>query len=196
MTNATELIWENLSETARLLILLGFREFSVIAQIADAIVHTYQHGGKVLLIGNGGSASQAEHIATEFICRFKMKRTSLPAVALTANSSLISALGNDFGFEEVFTRQIEGLAQPGDILIAISTSGASANIIKAVEAAKSKQVLTVGWTGAQGNELAEKVDLALVVPSNDTPRIQEAHLVTGHIICSLVELTLFGGSNV
>jgi D-sedoheptulose 7-phosphate isomerase len=196
VTNATELIWENLSETARLLILLGFREFSVIAQIADAIVHTYQHGGKVLLIGNGGSASQAEHIATEFICRFKMKRTSLPAVALTANSSLISALGNDFGFEEVFTRQIEGLAQPGDILIAISTSGASANIIKAVEAAKSKQVLTVGWTGAQGNELAEKVDLALVVPSNDTPRIQEAHLVTGHIICSLVELTLFGGSNV
>ncbi|HEX2953884.1 MAG TPA: SIS domain-containing protein [Bacillota bacterium] len=196
MTSSTDIIWENLSETARLLLLLGFKEFSIMAQIADAIVHAYQHGGKVLLIGNGGSASQAEHLATEFVSRFKMKRSALPALALTVNSSLTSALANDFGFEEVFTRQIEGLAQPGDILIAISTSGSSTNIIRAVETAKSKQVLTVGWTGAQGSELAEKVDFALMVPSNDTPRIQEAHLVAGHIICSLVELTLFGGSNV
>lgn len=196
MTSSTDLIWENFSETARLLLLLGFKEFSAIAQIADAIVHAYQHGGKVFLIGNGGSASQAEHIATEFVSRFKMKRAALPALALTANSSLTTALANDYGFEDIFTRQIEGLAQPGDILIAISTSGSSGNIIRAVEIAKAKQVLTVGWTGAQGNELAEKVDFALMVPSNDTPRIQEAHLVTGHIICSLVELTLFGGSNV
>lgn len=197
MPSWTDLIWENISDCARLLLLMGFKEVKAIEQMADAIVHAYQHGGKVLLVGNGGSASQAEHIATEFISRFKLaRRPSLPSIALTANSSLTTAIANDSGYDELFTRQIDGLAQPGDVLIAISTSGASANILRAVEAAKAKQVLTIAWTGANGSALAQAVDIALVIPSGDTPRIQEAHLVAGHIICSLVELTLFSESGV
>lgn len=196
MSSYNNIILENFSESSRLLLLFGLKQVESIGQIAEAIVRIYQHGGKVIFCGNGGSAAEAEHLCAEMIGRFKMQRNPLPAIALTGNSSTTTAISNDLGYSELFARQIQGLAQPGDLLIAMSTSGHSPNILNAIETAKNKKVFTVGWTGLGGTELEQKVDLALVVPSHDTPRIQEAHLVAGHIICSLVELTLYGESNV
>lgn len=196
MTSYNKLIMENLSDSAQVLLHFGYKEVDSISRIAEEIVRIYQHGGKILFCGNGGSAAQAEHLAAEFVGRFKLNRPSLPALALTTNSALTTAIANDFGYESIFHRQILGLASPGDIVIFLSTSGRSSNIVQAAQTAKTKKIMTMGWTGTNGTELINAVDISLVVPSNDTPRIQEAHLVAGHIICSLVELTLFGGNNV
>jgi D-sedoheptulose 7-phosphate isomerase len=153
------------------------------ALVADSL----RSGGKVLLFGNGGSAADAIHLAGEFVGRFMRERRSLPAVALTANPANVTAIANDYGFERVFARQIEGLGGPDDIAIAISTSGNSPNVLAGIEAARLAGMRTVALTGAGGAALREAVDVCIAVPSGSTPRIQEAHGLVGHIICDLVE---------
>lgn len=162
-----------------------------LARAARAIAGAFRSGGKLLIMGNGGSAADAQHMAAEFVSRFKLKRRALPAIALTTDSSILSAIGNDRGFEFVFSRQVEALANhPSDILLAISTSGNSRNVLAAVALAKRKGLQTIGLTG-QGGALKAQVDFAVAVPSQDTQRIQEAHLVIEHIICDCVERELF-----
>jgi D-sedoheptulose 7-phosphate isomerase len=160
-----------------------------ISRAAEMVTKAYQDGKKLLLIGNGGSTDDAQHIAGEFVGRFKLKRPGLPAIPLTT-SCFITAIGNDFGFESIFARQIEAYAEAGDVLIAISTSGKSPNVLRAIEAARLKSVKTIALTGGSGGEMKDRADLALVVPSFDTPRIQEAHIAMGHIICQVVEESL------
>jgi D-sedoheptulose 7-phosphate isomerase len=145
----------------------------------------------VILFGNGGSAADAQHIAAEFVGRFKLERQGLPAISLTTNTSIITSIANDYGYEEIFSRQLEGLASDNDIVIGISTSGNARNVIAGLLEAKKMGVKTVALTGSGGGELAKVADISLVVPSDNTPRIQEAHIVIGHIICELAEETLF-----
>lgn len=164
---------------------------ALIEQVATAIINAYQCGKKVLICGNGGSAADAQHIAAEFVGKFYKERRSLPALALHANTSVLTAIGNDYGYETVFARQIEAYGAVGDVLIGISTSGNSPNVIQAVEKAKEIGVLTVAMTGGKDSKLSEEADICLRVPSTDTPRIQEAHITLGHIICFLVEQALF-----
>ncbi len=150
-------------------------------------VQTFKQGNKILFSGNGGSAADAQHLAAEFVGRFEKERIALPAIALTTDSSNLTAIGNDYGFDKIFSRQIEGLAQEGDLFIAISTSGNSQNILEAVNACREKSVKTIGFLGKDGGKLAKRVDLPLVVPSDNTARIQEMHIMMGHMICELVE---------
>lgn len=162
-----------------------------IFEVAQSILSALRKGGKVILFGNGGSAADSQHIAAELIGRFRQERPPLRAVALTTNTSTLTALANDYGFKHTFARQIEGLGREDDVVIAISTSGNSPNVIAAVNKAKEMKINTVGFTGGDGGKLSEIVDVAVVVPSSNTPRIQEAHIVIGHIICELVEAELF-----
>jgi D-sedoheptulose 7-phosphate isomerase len=148
---------------------------------------SYQNGGKMLLMGNGGSAGDAQHIAAEFIGRYKKERRPVAAIALTVDSSILTCVGNDYGFDSVFSRQVEGLAKKEDVVIAISTSGNSENVIRGVEKAREIGAQTIGLLGNQGGELRDKVDLAIVVPSTNTARIQEAHITIGHIICEILD---------
>jgi D-sedoheptulose 7-phosphate isomerase len=159
---------------------------------AALLIETYQKKGKLLLCGNGGSAADAQHIAAELVGRFEKERRALPAIALTTNSSNLTCIANDYDFETVFSRQVEAQAQKGDLLLAISTSGNSKNVLKAVEAAKKLGVRVIGLTGRSGGKLKGKVDLLLNVPSDETPRIQESHILIGHILCDLLERQLFG----
>jgi len=172
--------------------LLAEPYLDLIAKIAEAIIAAYKQGNKVLLCGNGGSASDAQHIEGELVGRFKMERKALPAIAITANSSTMTAIANDYGYVDVFKRAVEAHGKPGDILIAISTSGNSQNVILAVEEAKKHGMKVVGFLGGSGGKLEKLVDMALVAPSNDTPRIQECHILVGHILCDLVEKGVFG----
>lgn len=146
-----------------------------------------ENGGKILLAGNGGSAADCQHIAAELIGRFSFNRKALPAIALTTDTSALTAIGNDFSFEEIFSRQVEGLGKEGDVFFGFSTSGRSKNILKAMEIAKSMKLVTVGFLGADGRDIGNIVDIALNIPSSATPNIQEAHIATGHIICSCLE---------
>ncbi|MCH6581189.1 MAG: SIS domain-containing protein [Nitrospina sp.] len=148
---------------------------------------SYRNGGKMLLMGNGGSAGDAQHIAAEFIGRYKKERKPVAAIALTVDSSVLTCVGNDYGYENVFARQVEGLAKKEDVVIAISTSGNSENVIRGVEKAREIGAKTIGLLGKQGGKLKDKVDLAIVVPSSDTARIQEAHITIGHIICEILD---------
>lgn len=162
-----------------------------IYQAAQLVIRAFKKGGVVLLIGNGGSAADAQHLAAEFVGRFRRARRPLPALALTANSSVITALANDFGADELFARSVEAFSRhPANLLIALSTSGMSRNIIKAVAAAKKKKMKVIALLGRDGGVLKKMVDLPLVVPSSDTARIQEAHITMGHIISDLVERAL------
>lgn len=163
-----------------------------IAEMVDLILTAYRHGGKVILCGNGGSAADAQHLAAELVGRFKLERRALPAIALNTNTSILTALGNDYGYETVFSRQVEALANENDIVIGLSTSGNSPNVIKAIEAAKTRGAKTIGLTGGNGGRLAEVAALNITVPSANTPRIQEAHITIGHIVCELVERELAG----
>lgn len=163
-----------------------------IAGAVQAIEGAYRRGNKLLLAGNGGSAADAQHIAAEFVVRYKLERPSLHAVALTTDSSILTATGNDYSFDHVFSRALNGLGVKGDVFMAISTSGNSKNIIEAVLAAKAKGIFTIGLIGKDGGRLKELADLAIVVPSNETERIQESHITIGHIISNLVEKRLFG----
>lgn len=164
----------------------------VVTQAALQIVKALRAGGKVLFFGNGGSAADAQHLAAEFTGRYLKERRALPALALHANTSALTAIGNDYGFDRVFDRQIEALGKEGDIAVGISTSGNSPNVLRALEAAKSKLIYTVALTGASGGKMKEVADCTVSVPSVETPRIQECHILTGHIICEIVEETLFG----
>ncbi|NIQ02229.1 MAG: SIS domain-containing protein [Nitrospinaceae bacterium] len=160
------------------------------AQISEAINlirACYRDGGKLLLMGNGGSAGDAQHIAAEFVGRYKKERRPVAALALTVDSSLLTCVGNDYGFEHVFSRQVEALAGAKDVVIGISTSGNSENVIRGVDKAREKGVKTIGLLGREGGKLKDRVDLALVVPSSETARIQEAHITIGHIICEILD---------
>ena len=163
----------------------------LVSTLAELIVEAFRNGGKVLLFGNGGSAADAQHIAAELGGKYYLDRPPLPALALHANTSLLTAIGNDYSFAEVFARPIRALAVAGDVAIGISTSGNSDNVIEGVKVARAKGAKTVGLTGATGGRLKELVDYCLCVPATDTPRIQEAHILIGHIICELVEQQLF-----
>jgi D-sedoheptulose 7-phosphate isomerase len=158
-----------------------------VARAAHLIIEKMRTGGKLLIFGNGGSAADAQHIAAELAFKFVRERAALPALALTTDSSLLTAISNDRSFELVFARQIQALGRKGDIALAISTSGNSRNVIEAVKEARKLEIATVGLLGAGGGELGKLVDLALIVPHRDTPRIQEVHIAIGHIICQLIE---------
>ncbi|OGZ24015.1 MAG: phosphoheptose isomerase [Candidatus Nealsonbacteria bacterium RIFCSPLOWO2_01_FULL_43_32] len=158
-----------------------------IAQVADLIINAYAQGRKLLLCGNGGSAADAQHIAAELVGRFKKERRGLPAIALTTDTSIMTAVANDYGYDVLFSRQIEALGGKDDILIAISTSGNSQNIIRAVEVAKFKGLKTIGFLGNDGGLLKNLVDIPLVVPSQESDRTQEIHILIGHIICRLID---------
>jgi D-sedoheptulose 7-phosphate isomerase len=168
---------------------------AVIHAIADAITDAFRAGGKLLIAGNGGSAADAQHIAGEFLSRLNFDRNPLPAVALTTDSSVLTAIGNDYGFERAFERQVRGLGRAGDVFIAISTSGRSPNIVAALEAARGAGLITVGFTGTAANGAMQPFcDHCLAAPSAETPLIQQIHIVAAHAICGLVERNLFGGS--
>ncbi len=163
----------------------------MIVAIAERVVETFRRGGKLLLCGNGGSAADAQHIAAEFVSRFRRERRGLPAIALTTDTSILTAISNDYGYERVFARQVEALGRPGDMVIGISTSGISASVIAAMRAARNGSMATVGFTGASGGTLVDHVDLCLCVPSHNTARIQEVHITVAHVVCEIVERTLF-----
>jgi D-sedoheptulose 7-phosphate isomerase len=166
-------------------------QVDTIIEIADQLTEAFRRRNKVLLFGNGGSAADAEHIACELAGKFYLRRDPLPAIALSANTSSLTAIANDFGYEEVFSRQLHGLLAKGDVVIGISTSGSSPNVVSAIEEATMKGAITVAFTGKEG-KLRQLAAYALSIPSTDTPRIQEAHITAGHIICYLVERNLFG----
>lgn len=167
------------------------QEAKNLVAIADLLVDAFRKGNKVLLFGNGGSAADAQHIACELAGKFYLDRAPLPAIALTTNTSTLTAIGNDYSYEEIFSRQLKALVKQGDIVIGISTSGNSPNVLRGIEEAKRLGATTIAFMG-QGGRLKELVDYMLSVPSVDTPRIQEAHITAGHIICYLVEQALFG----
>jgi D-sedoheptulose 7-phosphate isomerase len=159
--------------------------------IADRLGEALVSGRKILLAGNGGSAADAQHLAGEFLSRLNYDRAPAAAIALTTDSSVLTAIGNDYGYERVFERQVLGLGLPGDVLIAISTSGRSPNILRAIDAARSKDMVVVGFTGRSGGEMAASCDLCLHAPADTTPLIQQLHITAGHIVCGLVEERLF-----
>jgi D-sedoheptulose 7-phosphate isomerase len=158
---------------------------------AMMISASIKKGGKVILFGNGGSAADAQHIAAEFVGRFKLERQGLASIALTTNTSIITSIANDYGYEEIFSRQLEGLGCNNDIVIGISTSGNARNVIAGLLEAKRMGIKTIALTGSGGGEMAAISNCAIIVPSDNTPRVQEAHIVIGHIICELVEKNLF-----
>ena len=162
-----------------------------INEIAWLIINCYKNGNKVILFGNGGSAADAQHIAAELIGQYKLKRKSLPAIALTTDTSILTSVANDYGFDKIFERQIESIAKKGDVAIGISTSGNSENVIKGILKAKEKEAKTIAFTGNSGGKLKNIVDVLLNVPSDNTPRIQEAHIVVGHIACNIIENQIF-----
>ena len=167
------------------------KQVEVLTTIANQLVQAFLRGNKVLLFGNGGSAADAQHIACELAGKFYRDRAPLPAVTLTTNTSSITAIANDYSYEEVFARQIKGLARGGDVVIGLSTSGNSPNILLGIEEARHCGAITIAFTG-QGGKLKELADYVLAIPSTDTPRIQEVHITAGHIVCYLVEEALFG----
>ena len=192
-----------MSEKARELVLdhstagCGLRE-NFFQQNADKVVEVARlmavslaGGGKILLCGNGGSAADAQHIAAEFVNRFMIERPPLPAIALTTDTSIITAIGNDYGFNLIFAKQVQALGRDGDILTVISTSGNSPNILHALRAARDKKIITVGIGGQTGGEMAPYCDYTLLVPSKNTPLIQEVHITIGHLLCRLVDYFLF-----
>ena len=180
-----------LEESARLKQRLATLHVPEVAAAAAAFADTIERGGTVLLCGNGGSAADAQHLAAELTGRFVHDRRALPGIALTTDSSALTAIANDYGYEHVFERQVRALGRPGDLLVAISTSGRSASVLRAVEAAREGGLRTLGLTGGDGGDLASAADLAVVVPATATARIQEAHITVGHIACEVVEQRLF-----
>jgi D-sedoheptulose 7-phosphate isomerase len=160
--------------------------------VTTAITDAFKNGNSVYFAGNGGSAADAQHLAAEFSGRFYKDRKALPSDALHCNTSYLTAVANDYSYDVIYARLLEGLAKPGDVLVGISTSGNSANIVKAFEMAKTIGVVTIGFTGASGGKMKELSDYLINIPSNTTPRIQESHILVGHIICELVEIQIFG----
>jgi D-sedoheptulose 7-phosphate isomerase len=165
-----------------------------IANVCSAIAAAFQQGNKLLLFGNGGSAADAQHIAAEFVGRFAFNRAALPAIALGVNGSCLTAIGNDYGFEQAFSRQVEALGRAGDVAVGISTSGSSRNVLLGLATAKKMGLRTIALAGQGGGKLrgSENVDCCICAPSNETPRVQECHILIGHVICEIVEQELFG----
>lgn len=159
--------------------------------LAEKIAQAFTSDHKLMLCGNGGSAADAQHIAAEFVNRYTLERPPLPALALTTDSSIITSIGNDYSFDDVFSKQVKALGMEGDVLLAISTSGESKNLLSAVKAARSREIYTAGFLGGRGGKLANLVDLAFFANVESTPRIQEAHILAGHILCHLVDYILF-----
>jgi D-sedoheptulose 7-phosphate isomerase len=166
-----------------------------IGKAADIITNIYRAGNKTLLAGNGGSAADAQHIAGEFVSKFYFDRPAMASIALTTDTSILTAIGNDYGYDRLFERQVQAQGVKGDVFIGISTSGNSENIIKALAVCKSKGIFTIGLTGESGGKMAGYCDICISVPSSETPRIQESHILIGHIICCLVEENLFSHLN-
>lgn len=164
---------------------------SAITEAANALILAFRNHGKVMLAGNGGSAADSQHIAAEFVNRFYFDRDGLPAIALTTDTSVLTAIGNDYGFDRLFARQVNALGNKGDILIAYSTSGNSVNIIEALKECRLKGIKSIGFTGSAGGKMKDLCDILIKVPSEETPRIQEMHILIGHIICSIAEEALF-----
>jgi D-sedoheptulose 7-phosphate isomerase len=164
---------------------------SLISEVSAVIAEAFNDGNKLFLFGNGGSACDASHIAAEFVNRFKKERPGLPAIALNTDIAVLTSISNDYDYSDIFARQLKTLSAPGDIAIAISTSGNSKNILKAVDVAKKKGLKTIAFTGTKGAKFASKCDYAFVAPSEDTPRVQEVHITLGHVICQIVEDILF-----
>jgi D-sedoheptulose 7-phosphate isomerase len=164
---------------------------SRIVRVVEVITGALKAGNKILLFGNGGSAADAQHIAAEFVNRFIIERPPLPAIALTTDTSIITSIGNDYDFSEIFSKQIRAIGQAGDVAWGISTSGTSPNVIKALETAKKMQMITIGLSGRDGGDMARTAEYCLNVSSNSTPRIQEVHITLAHVICEMVDLKLF-----
>lgn len=186
-------ITAQIEETQRLMSTM-LADYALLARVeaaAVACIHAMESGNKVMLAGNGGSAADAQHIAGEFVSRFAFDRPGLPAIALTTDTSILTAIGNDYGYENLFARQVQAHAQKGDVFIAYSTSGGSPNVIAALREARARGVICIGMTGNRGGPMKELCDHYLDVPSADTPKIQEGHAVLGHTLCGLVELALF-----
>jgi len=167
-------------------------QMTQIEAICRLVVDAYKAGNKILIAGNGGSAADAQHIAAEFVARFYADRPALPALALTTDSSVMTAVSNDFGYESLFSRQLHANARPGDVFVAISTSGNSPNILHALETANTLGLLSIGLSGSHGGKMRGRCEHCICIPSDDTPRIQEAHITVGHILCWAVEQALFG----
>jgi D-sedoheptulose 7-phosphate isomerase len=163
----------------------------LISRIAEMCVAALERGNKVLLCGNGGSAADAQHLAAELVSRFAFDRPGLPAFALTTDSSVMTGIGNDYGYEHIFARQIEAVGTKGDVLIAMSTSGRSPNVLAALRAARKKGITTIGFTGRSGGDMPGLCDIVYRAPADETPKIQEGHIIVGHIVCGVVERALF-----
>jgi D-sedoheptulose 7-phosphate isomerase len=189
---ARDLIRRRFAQSAEVKRALGADEYvAFTAALADLLVGTLEEGGKVLLCGNGGSAGDATHLAAELVGRFYVDRPALPAISLCDNVAAVTSIANDYEFDEVFARQVRAHGRARDVLLAFSTSGGSANVLAAVDAAHHLGMAVAGFTGVGGGALAERCDLVLRVPSEDTPRIQEAHMLVGHTVCELVEARMF-----
>lgn len=162
-----------------------------IMEASKMIAEAFNDGKKLILFGNGGSATDASHMAAEFVNRFKRERPGLPAISLNTDMAVITSIANDYDFSEVFSRQLKSLSNEGDVVLALSTSGSSGNVLKAMDVAKRRKLKTIVFTGAKGEKFASRADLAFIVPSDNTPRIQETHITLGHILCQMVEEILF-----
>lgn len=182
-------IKNTLQESVRTLEALS-AQAETIGSIAQAMIEALKNKKKIVLFGNGGSASDAQHIAAEFVGRFEGDRPALPAIALTVNTSSLTAIGNDYGFDQIFSRQVEALVEPGDVVVGLSTSGRSPNVLAGITSARAKGAKTIGFTGKTGDKLKSLVDLCLCVPSTVTSHIQEGHIAAGHAICRLVDAAL------
>lgn len=183
-------IHDEMTEHMNVITALAGSHSEQISEMALLMLEAITNGKKILFMGNGGSAADAQHLAAELVGRFKAERKALAAIALTTDTSILTALANDYGYESVFSRQIAALAHSGDVVIGISTSGQSPNVVKGIQMAKDMGCKTIGFTGRDGGEVAKLVDLSLIVPSGETSRIQEAHIMIGHILCGLIEQTI------
>jgi len=187
MPQPEEFVRAQLEESCRVKHSFSSELVARVAALASRIAQSLAAGGKVILFGNGGSAADAQHIAAEFVVRLSERRPAMAALALTVNTSVLTAAANDLGFDQVFARQVEALASPGDVLVALSTSGTSPNVLLGADAGRARGAWVAALTGESGGELAKRADLLLNVPSQDAQRIQEAHITIGHIVCALVE---------
>ncbi len=178
-------------ESARLKDAFVNENLGRIITVIHAIINALNAGNKILIFGNGGSAADAQHLAAEFVNRFVIERPPLPAIALTTDTSVITSIANDYDYAEIFSKQIRAIGHPGDVAWGMSTSGKSPNIVKAMEMAKKMEMTTIGLTGKDGGDVAKIVDYSLVVPSTNTPRIQEVHITVGHVICEMIDFKLF-----
>ena len=184
-----QLLSESIAVKTRLL--QDRKTLAELEQVAQLCLEALKRGNKILFAGNGGSASDAQHIAAELVGRFELDRAALPAIALTTNTSQLTAIANDYGYESLFSRQVQGMANKGDVFFGLSTSGNSANVVAAVKQCRQQGVSTVAMTGAGGGQMADLCDFSLRMPSDNTARIQEAHITVGHILCALIEAGYF-----